>query len=125
MTGLSSTPSIFFDLKCSEARISLPAAEPMMSSFFGGVAEDRERQRPRVRVVLGERGGVAVELVHPRAERAVVDQQRRIGATRTATSTRNTGPQSEKAVPSCADLRALGADVGQREHADDEDERRC
>ena len=37
MTGFSSTASIFGAPKWSDARISLPPAEPMISSWLGGL----------------------------------------------------------------------------------------
>ena len=50
VTGFSSTASMFGAPKYSEARISWPPAEPMISSRSGGAAEDLERDRARVGV---------------------------------------------------------------------------
>ena len=120
VTGLSSTPSICFAPKCSEARISLPAAEPMISSRFGRRAEDAERERARVGVVAGQRCRRRRRTCAiAGAERAVVQEQRfgrSLGRTG-RTSTRNTGPQSENGAFVGADLGVLGADVGQRDDA--------
>ena len=75
VTGLSSTASMFGAPKYSDARISLPPAEPMISSRSGGVAEDPRTGSPRVGLEARLGRGVAVELPDPGAEGAVVREE--------------------------------------------------
>ena len=115
-----------FALKCSDARISLPRRRADDHLAVRRRAEHLERQRPRVRVVARER--------RPGCRRTGASPSRtcrRAAAAPTSpgtnsTSTRNTGPHSEKAATSGPVLVSSVRTSGSVTHArDDEQQHRA